>query len=120
MKCKASPRAWVSTHAIHRYRERVEHCTKADAQERMLHAYQISRPPTEKQIQWMMKKQFGGKGAMYRWCEVETLMLVLVRLENGELLIKTVFRVPCDEECRYELRERHRRKKHAKKPERQD
>lgn len=92
----------VTNHAIARYQKRVEPCPKVDAEERLLHAASIATWATEKQ------RAVAGVGmTMALWCEVESLLMPVVRI-NTDWLILTVYRAPSDAECR--RRQKQRRK----------
>lgn len=83
----------VTHHAIARYLERVEDCSRHDARERLLHAVAISERASEAMLQRALK---GGpvkqRGVIGRYCPVESLLLLLRPATDGFVLV-TVFRV---------------------------
>src|SRR5689334_8534411 len=95
-------RGFVATkHAIKRYQERIEKCSKRDAIDRLEHAASIARPATSRQIAFcngQHRLMFAG-GGMFIWCEVESLMLVCGRASDANVIC-TVIRVPSDRELR--------------------
>ena len=96
----------VTTHAIARYFERVERCSVDDARDRLMHAMAISVSATRDQLGCKPIKP----GHIYRWCEVEQLMLVC-RNSGGSLLLLTVFRIPCGLAARKHIKQRKRKAK---------
>lgn len=96
----------VTKHAIKRYRERIDQCSKRDAHDRLMHAASISRIASTLQVAHAMKvKRIVWTGPAYRWCEVESLLLVCNRIidrYHGReiLVVLTVMRVPSDSEIR--------------------
>lgn len=71
----------ITAHAVDRYRERVEPCSKRDAKDRLGHALSISVPAGDNFVHQNTKRRGQSpritKSAFYRYCEVESLLLVL-------------------------------------------
>lgn len=104
----------ITNHAVRRYIERIEKCSTIDARERIKHAMEISRLPTAKQL-----LQIDNTGQVYRWCEVESLMLICRRKENDTLAVVTLFRIPADSDVRSsELRKRGRSREYLRRKDR--
>lgn len=78
----------VTKHAVTRYIERVERCSRREAYDRLEHALSISRPLSDKQ----MRSSNIGWDAVYRYCPVENLVLICRRQEDESLLVLTVLK----------------------------
>ena len=83
----------VTDHAIQRYRERVERCSKRAATDRLIHAMSISVPATKRHLKYARMKDYRTTALYFRYCEVESLLLCCKYVTGGSLLV-TVFRIP--------------------------
>jgi hypothetical protein len=83
----------VTPHAVSRYRERIESCTKAEAIDRLTHAVEIARPASPVLVSRFAKgRQWYEREASYLHCPVENLFLVCLTDEAGGLAVLTVYR----------------------------
>ena len=83
----------VTPHAIARYRERIEPCTKSEAEDRLTHAVQIARPASAVMVSRFAKgRQWYQHEATYLHCPVENLFLVCVPDSSGGIGVVTVYR----------------------------
>lgn len=86
----------VTSHAIDRYIERVETCSREDAIDRLTHAVQISEPASRHMIHANSrrrgKKPPAHDAAWYRFCPIESLLLIL-RVAGRQLHLVTVFKL---------------------------
>lgn len=88
----------LTNHAVDRYMERVEQCSKRDARDRLTHALSISRPATKAEVRTLPGRARQARhntfaaSRIYRFCDVENLLIVC-RPEGMQWIVLTVIRV---------------------------
>jgi hypothetical protein len=81
---------YVTDHAIKRYIERVEQCSREDAVERITHAVQIAKKASPAMV-WRWASRPNRRQAVYLYCKEANLFLVCLNDTWGGLSVLTLF-----------------------------
>lgn len=100
----------ATSHAINRYIQRIDKCSRKAAADRLTHAAEIAVPATREQI----AASRSGPAPIRLYCEVESLLLICASEPNA-IVILTVYRTIGPEDARRQNAARKKRISSGKK-----